>query len=172
MGEGEVVLRIGRPDHEALVAHLKGQPEEKTLDLFPGRGRSPDPHGPDPEGGRGGRDRAQDRALTGEPARRWSCVTSSTAAAVQGASTGSGTIGACLRVADPAPAETKLCAMTVNAGVRGRIVTVCPTFLLEPFDECLSPARRPRHHGSPAAPPSRSPRPPTAARPCARSCRT
>lgn len=35
MTEGEVVLRIGRPDHEAWVATNKGQPEQKTWTYFP-----------------------------------------------------------------------------------------------------------------------------------------
>ena len=35
MAEGEVVLKIGKPDHEAIVANVKGQPEEKTWTYFP-----------------------------------------------------------------------------------------------------------------------------------------
>ncbi len=35
MGEGEVVLKIGKPDHEAIVKSVKGQPEEKTWSYFP-----------------------------------------------------------------------------------------------------------------------------------------
>lgn len=35
MPEGEVVFRIGKPDHEAFVANIKGQPEEKTWTYFP-----------------------------------------------------------------------------------------------------------------------------------------
>ncbi len=35
MGEGEVVFKIGKPDHEALVRGVKGQPEEKTWTYFP-----------------------------------------------------------------------------------------------------------------------------------------
>lgn len=35
MGEGEVVLKIGKPDHEALHRAVKGQPEEKTWTYFP-----------------------------------------------------------------------------------------------------------------------------------------
>ena len=35
MQEGEVVFRIGKPDHEAFVANVKGQPEEKTWTYFP-----------------------------------------------------------------------------------------------------------------------------------------
>ena len=35
MAEGEVVLKIGKPDHEALVANVQGQPEEKTWTYFP-----------------------------------------------------------------------------------------------------------------------------------------
>jgi len=35
MGEGEVLLKIGKPDHEALVKNIKGQPEEKTWSYFP-----------------------------------------------------------------------------------------------------------------------------------------
>ena len=35
MNEGEVLFRIGKPDHEALVANVKGQPEEKTWTYFP-----------------------------------------------------------------------------------------------------------------------------------------
>ena len=35
MAEGEVLFRIGKPDHEALVSNVKGQPEEKTWTYFP-----------------------------------------------------------------------------------------------------------------------------------------
>lgn len=35
MAEGEVVFRIGKPDHEAFIANAKGQPEEKTWTYFP-----------------------------------------------------------------------------------------------------------------------------------------
>lgn len=35
MGEGEVVFRIGRPDHEAMVRVVRGEPEEKTWTYFP-----------------------------------------------------------------------------------------------------------------------------------------
>ena len=35
MAEGEVLFRIGKPDHEAFVANAKGQPEEKTWTYFP-----------------------------------------------------------------------------------------------------------------------------------------
>lgn len=35
MAEGEVVLKIGKPDHEAVVASAKGRPEEKTWTYFP-----------------------------------------------------------------------------------------------------------------------------------------
>jgi hypothetical protein len=35
MGEGEVVLRIGKPDHEAFIRVVKGEPEEKTWSYFP-----------------------------------------------------------------------------------------------------------------------------------------
>jgi len=35
MAEGEVLFRIGKPDHEALIANVKGQPEEKTWTYFP-----------------------------------------------------------------------------------------------------------------------------------------
>ena len=35
MREGEVVQRIGMPDHEAMVRTVKGQPEEKTWTYFP-----------------------------------------------------------------------------------------------------------------------------------------
>lgn len=33
--EGEVLLRIGKPDHETLIANTKGQPEQKTWTYFP-----------------------------------------------------------------------------------------------------------------------------------------
>lgn len=33
--EGEVLLRIGKPDHESLIANTKGQPEQKTWTYFP-----------------------------------------------------------------------------------------------------------------------------------------
>ena len=35
IAEGEVLLRIGKPDHEAFVRDLKGQAEEKTWTYFP-----------------------------------------------------------------------------------------------------------------------------------------
>lgn len=33
--EGEVLFRIGKPDHETFIANTKGQPEEKTWTYFP-----------------------------------------------------------------------------------------------------------------------------------------
>ncbi|MBC7992330.1 MAG: hypothetical protein H7Z15_03695 [Rhizobacter sp.] len=35
MQEGEVLFRVGKPDHEALINNVKGQPEEKTWTYFP-----------------------------------------------------------------------------------------------------------------------------------------
>lgn len=35
MGEGEVLFRIGKPDHEAFIRDIRGQPEEKTWTYFP-----------------------------------------------------------------------------------------------------------------------------------------
>lgn len=35
MAEGEVVFRIGKPDHEAFVSNVRGQAEEKTWTYFP-----------------------------------------------------------------------------------------------------------------------------------------
>ena len=35
MAEGEVLFKIGKPDHEAFVLNVKGQPEEKTWTYFP-----------------------------------------------------------------------------------------------------------------------------------------
>lgn len=35
MAEGEVVLRIGPPDHETFLRNTKGEPEEKTWSYFP-----------------------------------------------------------------------------------------------------------------------------------------
>lgn len=35
MGEGEVVLKIGKPDHEAIYRSTRGAPEEKTWTYFP-----------------------------------------------------------------------------------------------------------------------------------------
>lgn len=35
MAEAEVLFRIGKPDHEAFVLNVKGQPEEKTWTYFP-----------------------------------------------------------------------------------------------------------------------------------------
>ena len=35
MGEGEVVFKIGKPDHEAFIRIVRGQPEEKTWTYFP-----------------------------------------------------------------------------------------------------------------------------------------
>jgi len=35
MGEGEVLFKIGKPDHEAFILSVKDQPEEKTWTYFP-----------------------------------------------------------------------------------------------------------------------------------------
>lgn len=35
MHEAEVLLRVGKPDHEAFVRNVRGQPEEKTWAYFP-----------------------------------------------------------------------------------------------------------------------------------------
>jgi hypothetical protein len=35
MGEGEVLFKIGKPDHEAMVRSVRGEPEEKTWTYFP-----------------------------------------------------------------------------------------------------------------------------------------
>ena len=35
MAEGEVVFRIGKPDHEAYIRNQRGLPEEKTWTYFP-----------------------------------------------------------------------------------------------------------------------------------------
>lgn len=35
MGEGEVLLKIGKPDHVAFVRVVRGQPEEKVWSYFP-----------------------------------------------------------------------------------------------------------------------------------------
>jgi hypothetical protein len=35
MKEGEVLFRVGSPDHEAIVRNAKGEPEEKTWTYFP-----------------------------------------------------------------------------------------------------------------------------------------
>jgi len=35
MAEGEVLFRIGKPDHESFIANVKGHPEEKTWTYFP-----------------------------------------------------------------------------------------------------------------------------------------
>jgi hypothetical protein len=35
MAEGEVLFRVGKPDHEAFVMNVRGQPEEKTWTYFP-----------------------------------------------------------------------------------------------------------------------------------------
>ena len=35
MAEGEVLFKIGKPDHEAFVLNVTGQPEEKTWTYFP-----------------------------------------------------------------------------------------------------------------------------------------
>ena len=35
MGEGEVLLKIGKPDHEAFIRIVRGEPEEKTWSYFP-----------------------------------------------------------------------------------------------------------------------------------------
>ncbi len=35
MAEGEVLYKIGKPDHEAFLLNVKGQPEEKTWTYFP-----------------------------------------------------------------------------------------------------------------------------------------
>jgi len=33
--EGEVLFRIGKPDHEAFIKSVRGQPEEKSWTYFP-----------------------------------------------------------------------------------------------------------------------------------------
>ena len=35
MKEGEVLLKIGKPDHETFVRNVKGEAEEKTWTYFP-----------------------------------------------------------------------------------------------------------------------------------------
>jgi len=35
MGEAEVLLKIGKPDYEALVRVVRGEPEEKVWSYFP-----------------------------------------------------------------------------------------------------------------------------------------
>lgn len=35
MPEGEVLFKIGKPDHEAFIANVRGQPEETTWTYFP-----------------------------------------------------------------------------------------------------------------------------------------
>ena len=35
MGEGEVLLKIGQPDHEAFIRIVRGEPEEKAWSYFP-----------------------------------------------------------------------------------------------------------------------------------------
>ena len=35
MAEGEVLFKIGKPDHEAFILSVKGQPEQKTWTYFP-----------------------------------------------------------------------------------------------------------------------------------------
>ena len=35
MHESEVILKIGKPDHEAFIRNERGHPEEKTWSYFP-----------------------------------------------------------------------------------------------------------------------------------------
>lgn len=35
MPEGEVLFKVGKPDHEAFVKNTRGEPEEKTWTYFP-----------------------------------------------------------------------------------------------------------------------------------------
>ncbi len=35
MPEGEVLLRIGKPDHETFIRNIKDEPEEKAWSYFP-----------------------------------------------------------------------------------------------------------------------------------------
>ena len=35
MAEGEVLLRIGKPDHETFIRNIKDEPEEKAWSYFP-----------------------------------------------------------------------------------------------------------------------------------------
>ncbi|MCW5636335.1 MAG: hypothetical protein KIT17_23565 [Rubrivivax sp.] len=35
MAEGEVLLKIGKPDHETFIRNVKGQAEEKSWTYFP-----------------------------------------------------------------------------------------------------------------------------------------
>ena len=37
MPEGEVLYKIGKPDHEAFISNVRGLPEEKTGPTFPTR---------------------------------------------------------------------------------------------------------------------------------------
>lgn len=35
MPEGEVLFKIGKPDHEAFIRNIRGEPEEKIWTYFP-----------------------------------------------------------------------------------------------------------------------------------------
>jgi hypothetical protein len=35
MAEGEVLFRVGKPDHEAFISNVSGEPEEKAWTYFP-----------------------------------------------------------------------------------------------------------------------------------------
>ena len=35
MGEGEVMFKLGKPDHEAFIRVVRGEPEEKAWTYFP-----------------------------------------------------------------------------------------------------------------------------------------
>ena len=35
MKEGEVLLKIGKPDHETFIKNIRGEPEEKAWSYFP-----------------------------------------------------------------------------------------------------------------------------------------
>ena len=35
MGEGEVMFKLGKPDHEAFIRVVRGEPEEKSWTYFP-----------------------------------------------------------------------------------------------------------------------------------------
>ena len=35
MGEGEVLFKVGKPDHEAFIRNVSGEPEQKAWTYFP-----------------------------------------------------------------------------------------------------------------------------------------
>ncbi len=65
MGEGEVLFKIGKPDHEAFIRIVKGEPEEKIWSCFSSSPRPADFDYRDLSRRRGDQGGTQDCEVTG-----------------------------------------------------------------------------------------------------------